>query len=285
MEKKWKWAACGYDLLGYQSTEEIIELCKYAGINAIEMNSIFINEKGEKEIEAMGEKYKRAGIEIYNFHLPYSPEEDITSFYETKRRKIVQQLSIIIERAFLLGSKIIILHPSTSYYSIEGEGFDRYFSQMIKSLEELLKFVEKFKMFIALENIPPIRDGHRFGSLPEHFIIFSEKFPEPHLGFCLDTGHANLSIKYEGPFLFFDAMKDKILTFHIQDNPGDRDLHLAPGYGIIDWKRFFKKMENIKFSNHVCIETPPFGPAERGKYHPDLWKKLFREMDEFLEKL
>lgn len=285
MEMTWKWAACGYSLLVYKSTEEIINLCKYAGISAIEMNSSFINGKSDKEIEEMGKKYKDAEIELYSFHLPFGAEDDISSFYETKRRECVHRMIKIMEQASLLGSKVVILHPSTSHYFIEVEGFDRYLSQMKRSLEELLPVSERLNLSIALENMPPVRDGNRFGSLPEHFTIFAESFPHPRLGFCLDTGHANVSVKDNGPLVFFNVMSKKLIAFHIQDNSGDRDLHLAPGYGLIDWKGIFKKMAEIKFSYPVCVETPPFGPALYHKYNDELWKRMFEEINQFAIKM
>ncbi|MCM8830520.1 MAG: sugar phosphate isomerase/epimerase [Candidatus Omnitrophica bacterium] len=285
MEITWKWSACGYNLLGYQSTEEIIEICKYAGITAIEINSGFTNGKTEKEIEAMGKKYKLSGIELYSFHLPFSPDDDIASLYETKRNEAVDRLTKIMEQASLSGSKVVILHPSTNPYCMELEGFDRYLVQMGKSLERLIPAAERLNLSIALENMLPGIDGDRFGSNPEHFTIFAEKFSHPHLGFCLDTGHANVSFPSDGPLVFFDAMKKYLIAFHIQDNSGDRDLHLAPGYGLIDWKAIFKKMAEIKFSHPACIETPPFGPANHYKYSADLWKKMFKEIDEFILKI
>ncbi|HOL21500.1 MAG TPA: sugar phosphate isomerase/epimerase family protein [bacterium] len=279
MKITWKWAACGYNLLGYQSTEEIIELCKYAGIPAIEMNSGFTNGRANKELEEMGKQYKDAGIELYSFHLPFSQEDDISSFYETKRREIVNRLIRVMEQASLIGCKIVILHPSTVPFCIEVEGLDRYVSQMGKSIETLIPAAERLNLTIALENMLPSIDGERFGSSPEHFIIFAEKFAHPHFGFCLDTGHANVSCESDGPSIFFEVMRKHLVAFHIQDNPGDRDLHLAPGYGLINWNVLFRKMAEIKFSHPACIETPPFGPANHYKYDADIWKKMFEEMD------
>lgn len=285
MKKTWQWAACGYNLLGYQSTEEIIELCEYAGISAIEMNSGFTNGKTDKEIEEIGKQYKEAGIELYSYHLPFSQEDDIALFYETKRRESIKRLIRIMEQASLLGSKVVILHPSTSHYCIEVEGFERYLFQMEKSLKELIPAAERLNLVIALENMLPGMDGNRFGSRPEHFTIFAERFSHPHFGFCLDTGHANVSYHPDGPIVFFDVMKKYLVAFHIQDNPGDRDVHLAPGYGLVNWKKLFKKMYEMKFSHPVCIETPPFGPANCYKYSADLWKKMFKEIDDFVLKM
>jgi sugar phosphate isomerase/epimerase len=34
----------------------------------------------------------------------------------------------------------------------------------------------------------------------------------------------------------FDAMRDRIVTTHIHDNHGEKDEHLLPYSGTIDWK-------------------------------------------------
>lgn len=285
MKMTWKWAACGYSFSVYQSNEDIIELCKQAKIPAIEMNSGFTNNKSDKEIEGIREIYNDARIELYSFHLPFSNDDDIASFYETKRREAVEKLTRIMEQASLLGNKVVILHPTAFLSPIEVEGFDRYLSQMEKSLEKLIPAAERLNLVIALENMPPGIFGDHFASRPEHFTLFKERFACPNLGFCLDTGHAHISLKADGPSIFFDAMKENIVAFHIQDNPGDRDLHLAPGYGLIDWERVFKKMAEIEFSHPACIEAPPFGYTNNCKYSADLWKTMLEDVDSLATKI
>jgi len=284
MKKTWQWAACGYNLLGYKSTKEIVELCRYAGITAIETNSGFSNGRSDEELEQMGREFRNAGISLYSFHLPFGEEDDIPSFYETKRREVVKKMQGIMEQAAILGNSVVILHPSTTRYPVETEGLDRYLSQLEKSLSELIPAAERLNLTIALENMLPALDGDRFGSRPEHFEIFAREFAHPHLGFCLDTGHANVSCESDGPAIFFDVMKKYLVAFHIQDNSGDRDLHLAPGYGLINWKSVFRRMAKVRFSHPACVETPPFGPATYYKYSKELWKNFFKELEVLAEK-
>ena len=64
-----------------------------------------------------------------------------------------------------------------------------------------------------------------------------EKFNSPYLGVCFDTGHANLTGRFKEEFLI---LKDKIFTFHIHDNDGKSDSHLALGEGNIQWEKILK---------------------------------------------
>ena len=286
MKKTWKWAACGYNLAYEKNSDnaEIIKLCKYAGIPAVEANPYFTEGKSEGELERMRRQYEEAGIGLESFHLPFSAEDDIACFYETQRKEIVRRMLAILEVASLSGSRVAILHPSTNRFNLEEEGIERYLLSMGKSLEVLLPKAEESGLILALENMLPGLKGSRLGSRPEHFTLFSAKFGHPHLGFCLDTGHAFIAGGGSGPMDFFEAMGEHVAAFHIQDNPGDRDIHLPPGHGLIDWKPVFDRMASMNFADSACIETPPFAPADHYRYSFNAWKKMIQESDNLVEK-
>ena len=53
------------------------------------------------------------------------------------------------------------------------------------------------------------------------------------VGVCFDVGHAHLA---PGVPQAFETLKDLIRTTHVHDNDKQRDAHLWPGQGSIDWK-------------------------------------------------
>ncbi len=277
MRVLWKLAAC-IDISIYGSVEEIVKLCKYAGIEALEPNWRYTENKPEKEIIEIADIFKSEGIELYSFHLPFTQEDDISCFYETKRRQAIERLIPVMEQAALLGSKALILHPTTNSFSTAIEGLDRYVSQMEKSLSELLPVAERNDLIISLENMLPGSDGERFGSKIEHFILFKEKFCCENVGFCFDTGHAFIAYGPDGPVKFFEKIKDNISAFHIQDNSGDRDLHIVPGKGLINWKEFLSKLSEMEIKFPLTIEAVPFAPAHLFKYPDEAWKNMFDDL-------
>jgi len=283
MRKTWKWAVTGYNLPD-KTHEEIISLCLYAGISSVEANSRFVHEKSDTEIEKIRKEYEKASLKMETFHLPMGQHEDISCFYETLRRPAVKLMERLIEKAALLGSRITILHPSSSPFNVEDEGLEKYMLQMGKSLETLIPAAEKNGILIALENMLPGKGGQRLGSDPEHFTLFTGKFAHKNLGFCLDTGHAFVAGGQKGPAVFFEAMSENLKAFHLQDNAGDRDSHLAPGHGLIDWKTFFGKMKGIRYSGIACIEAPPFSPGPNYTYGMDSWKKMVDGTNALAEK-
>ncbi len=137
MQKTWTWSTTGHGLTE-KSHDEIIELCGVAGLAGIEGAVPLFEGLRESELEAVGAKYRDAGIKIETFHLPLAVENDIASFYETLRRRAVETSRIWMERSALLGSTIGIQHPGTNRLNVDIEGVDNTMRQLDKSLQELL---------------------------------------------------------------------------------------------------------------------------------------------------
>jgi len=143
----------------------------------------------------------------------------------------------------------------------------------------MLKHAEQYNFSIALENMLPYSGG-RFGCEVEHFEKILKNHDHPNLGFCFDTGHALVSAG-ENALDIFHFMKGKLIAFHLADNAGDRDSHLAPGHGIFFWTDFFRELEKIDFNNTICVEAPPFsyGPD----YSVEAWKTMYNELCELVD--
>jgi sugar phosphate isomerase/epimerase len=103
----------------------------------------------------------------------------------------------------------------------------RKYDAAFTSLEHLVVFAKARGVTIALENTP---DELGAPASLQHFIA------ETHLHelkLCFDIGHAHME---DGVESSFDAMRDRIVTTHIHDNHGEKDEHLLPYSGTIDWK-------------------------------------------------
>lgn len=91
----------------------------------------------------------------------------------------------------------------------------------------------------------------------------NEKYKAEVLGFCFDTGHANLTgINIEE---FIVAMGHRLKVLHIHDNDGIEDLHQLPfspignreGMKAVNWDGFISGLRNIKYDNVLNFETAP----------------------------
>jgi sugar phosphate isomerase/epimerase len=118
---------------------------------------------------------------------------------------------------------------------------------ILRSLDELLPVAERLGITIAIENI------WFATNTPEKLLDIAEHFQSDNLGFCYDSGHANLMTKPSdienshpkqawerfGPVPYDSQILEKMLphitTCHLHDNNGAHDQHLLPGLGTIDW--------------------------------------------------
>lgn len=83
------------------------------------------------------------------------------------------------------------------------------------------------------------------------------------LGFCFDTGHANLiGIDFED---FITTLGNRLKVLHIHDNDGVEDLHQIPftftksreNKPSTDWDGFLAGLRKIKFDKTLNFETAP----------------------------
>ena len=65
------------------------------------------------------------------------------------------------------------------------------------------------------------------------------------LGVCFDVGHAHLMSSVHQAF---GALEDRIRSTHIHDNKRDKDSHLWPEDGTIDWEQ---TMQSLRAATHA----------------------------------
>ncbi|MFH1572059.1 MAG: sugar phosphate isomerase/epimerase family protein [Gemmatimonadota bacterium] len=274
MEITWSWSVTGYTFAG-RPHEEIRQTCRAAGAAGIEGAAEVFPGATPPELEKLAAAYRADGLTFDTFHLPFTAADDVASFYETARRQAVETMRHWLERAGALGVRAVILHPSATRYNVDAEGLDPYLRQLGRSLETLLPAAAGLGIVVAVENMLPGEAGGRFCSRPEHFERLTREFADPSLGYCLDTGHALVAGGGPaGAARFPAAMGRHLVAFHLADNAGDRDSHLAPGRGLVDWGPVFRAAAANGYRHSMCIETPPFaaGPA----YSLQAWQALVR---------
>ncbi|HEV2215088.1 MAG TPA: TIM barrel protein, partial [Terracidiphilus sp.] len=67
---------------------------------------------------------------------------------------------------------------------------------------------------------------------PDHVVAILEGGHLPNIGVCLDLGHAHMSV---GIGEAVTTVGDRIASVHAHDNHGQKDEHLWPGDGTINW--------------------------------------------------
>lgn len=278
--RSWEWSL--HSLVLRSDHEAIRAACQAADVPCVEMHPSQIGGLSLQELEALERRYAEAGIRIDSFHMPMGSQDDLANFYETERRQAADRTRYWLERIPALKVRVAVQHPTTRYYSVDREGLDPFLRQLGRSLEELLPVAESAGVEIALENLLPGPEGGGLASRPEHFERFATEFGHPNLRFCLDTGHALVAAGPERAGEFFEAMASRLSAFHLADNAGNRDSHLAPGHGLVDWIQFFRQVARLEYRHGMCVETPPFAPGP--DYAPEAWRRMFADLDELVRR-
>lgn len=263
-------SACGYQI-AFDDPEGTCSMLGEAGFDGIEANDRITGERSLEEIKTIGRIAASAGVPITTYHLPFSREHDVAGFYETDRVEAVRRIEAAMRRAHAMGATTAILHPTTSSYDVGIEGTNYYQQQMCRSLKQLTRTAEELEITIAVENM--MNHDHRcYFSRPDHIESFRGAFEHPLVGFCLDTGHALITMGPEHQLEVMDAMGDRIVAYHLQDTPGDRDIHIAPGRGNVDFAGVFSRAAAHGFDRPMCIECAPYVPER--PYTHDAWATL-----------
>ena len=276
-----RFSATGYSL-DLENPEVMFTALANAGFKGIETYDYIIPPDGLAAAEAFGAAAAANGVPVVTHHLPFSEDRDIASFYESLRRNAVEAQLESLELAAAFGAKIVIQHPSARFLDIDIESADRYLEQLVKSLDALAPRAADLGIRIAVENMMDHRYQCYFGT-PEHIRAFSAAATHSAVGFCLDTGHALISMGIERQLEIMEAMGARIIAYHIQDNPGDRDVHIAPGRGLVDFVGTFARAKS--FTGVMCIETSPFGPQPGPTLDEKTaaWSALLQETEALVE--
>src|ERR1700688_657457 len=150
----------------------------------------------------------------------------ICDLERTRRLEAVDEIKRVLDMAEDMPFRYLVQHFGSSRDDADPRRFDAAFN----SLEHLHIFAKQRGVTIALENTP--------GELgtPANLRQFIADTRLTELRLCFDIGHAHL----EGSVLpNLEIMRDLVVTAHIHDNHGDKDEHLPPYQGDIDWKAAF----------------------------------------------
>jgi sugar phosphate isomerase/epimerase len=152
----------------------------------------------------------------------------ITDLERVRRLDAVEEIKRAIEVADTIPFRYLVLHMGGREPMSE-----QRMNAAFNSLEHLVVFAKQRGVTIALENTP--------GELatPFHLRNFIEQTKLRELRLCFDTGHAHME---DGVAVSFEAMRELVVTTHLHDNRGEKDEHLLPGEGTIDWDAAMKVM-------------------------------------------
>jgi sugar phosphate isomerase/epimerase len=184
-----------------------------------------------------------------------------------RRLDAVDEIKRALEVAERIPFKYLIQHMGQS----RDEADSRHFDAAFNSLEHLAIFAKHRGVTIALENTPD-----ELGA-PESLLRFLKETHMSDLKLCLDVGHAHIETKIETAF---EIMRERIVTTHIHDNHGEKDEHLLPYEGTIDWDVLLGLISGAPQELPIVLELKE---AANGEPSLDQTRVAFDKLEDDLE--
>ncbi len=217
----------------------------------------------KQHVREIADWFRTSGITLNSVHAPLfgdyewgrtgAPPINITSTDRATRIEAMDEIKRALELAEHIPFRFLVQHMG-----LPDESFDeRKFEAAMTSIEHLRAFAKPLGVRILVENIPNEM------STPEKLVEFIHATHFDDVGVCFDVGHAHLMTDVAQAF---ETLKDHIWSTHVHDNAKDRDSHLWPGSGSIDWKQ---AMELLRSAPHVppllleLEENEKINPAEK----------------------
>jgi len=244
------------------------------GAEAIEIFAArgHFNYTDRQHIRQIANWFRSTGVTFHSMHSPMHPDEDwghggathinIASVEKVQRVAATDEIKRAIEVAEQAPFQFLVQHVGIGHEEADEHKLDAAMS----SLEHLHAFAKPLGVQLLVENIT--NELSTPAKLME--LLHAGRFDD--IGVCFDVGHAHIMSSVPQAF---EVLKDRIRSTHVHDNNQDRDSHLWPGEGSIDWKQ---TMDLLRTAPHVPPALLEIEGVE-GKKVPEKMAEVFAQLE------
>ena len=230
------------------------------------------NYSDRQHVREIANWFRSTGTTFHSMHAPMhgddefgrtgAPPLNIAAVEKRVRITAMDEIKRAIEVAEHAPFQFLVQHVGVGGESSSGQKIEA----AMTSLEHLRAFAKPLGVQVVVENIPNDL------STPEGLVELLHAAHFTDIGVCLDVGHAHMA---PGVMHAFETLKDVIRTTHIHDNHGERDEHLWPGNGTIEWK---ETMELLRSAQHVPALVLEIEGVE-GENVPEKMAEAYKKLD------
>jgi sugar phosphate isomerase/epimerase len=195
--------------------------------------------------------FRSSGVPLHSVHAPLyadyewgrtgSPPINIASTDRASRIEAMDEIKRSIELAEHVPFRFLVQH-----IGLPNEAFnERKFEAAMTSVEHLRAFAKPLGVRLLVENIPNEL------STPDRLVEFIRATHFDDVGVCFDTGHANMMGDLRSAF---ETVKHYVHSTHVHDNDKQKDSHLWPGDGSIDWKQTLELLSQAPHKPPLLLE-------------------------------
>ncbi|MGQ9788155.1 MAG: sugar phosphate isomerase/epimerase family protein [Candidatus Hadarchaeaceae archaeon] len=204
------------------------------------------------------------------------------SWHTIVRRLALKYMQKSIDLCSALGGEIVVVHPGRCPFPQEERFLKPAQERFLNFIKSSLNYAKNRGVKLTLENFP-ISTEFPYSS-PREMLSLVKKFDG--LGITFDVGHAFLNKtlqKLSSPERRIGAeikmIRKYIINIHFHDNRGERDEHLPPGDGRINFRPIVRAIRDIGYLGWITIELHKTGtkdPAEIGRAGLEKTRELFK---------
>jgi sugar phosphate isomerase/epimerase len=202
-------------------------------------------------VQEIAEWFRSNPVKPFSIHAPLYADAEmgrgggpgINVVHPEKTRRIDGMDEI--KRAIEVAEQIPFKHMVTHLGERHDEWSPRTLEHAMTALEHLRAFAIPLGVKLNIENI--LNQVTR----PEHILEILRTGHFADIGVCLDTGHANISATVASVLA---DLKPHLRQAHIHDNHGEKDEHLWPGGGTIDWPETMAELKSAPILDAGVLE-------------------------------
>jgi sugar phosphate isomerase/epimerase len=198
----------------------------------------------DEQVRSLGAALAAAPLEAVSIHAPFGGLLDLAEPNPHHRHAAIGAILMAASALKRLGGRLVIVHPS----DLERNGRDvrAHLADCARSLAILSENLRRDDLTLVLESPLP----HLIGGHPDEFAwLISEVHDSMRV--CLDTGHTALGRNWHR---FLEVAGPRLVHVHASDNRGQRDDHLPPGDGTIDWGEVVRTLHASGYSGWIMLE-------------------------------
>jgi len=270
-------AISSHVFLNHRLHPGLLDVFSRAGAQGVELFAArqHFDYTSRVHVRELAEWFGANPVEAFSMHAPLwsdtemgrggAPAVNVIHPEKSRRIDAMDEIKRALEVAETLRFRFLIMHL--------GEREDtwglRALEHSITALEHLRAFANPLGVKLLVENLQG--DVARPSHLVE--ILTTGHFQD--IGVCLDVGHANLG---DGVASSLSEVNAWVRSSHLHDNKGDKDAHLWPGDGTIQWDEALGGLKAAPQAPAGVLEIH-YALGESTEVVGEKAKKAFEKMD------
>ena len=230
-----------------------LDLAARSGAQAVELFAArhHFDYTSRDHIAELAAFFRSNPLEAWSMHAPLYPDREmgragapaVNLLHPEKARRIdaMDEIKRALEAAESIPFRNLVVHLGER----EDGWSPRTIEYALSALEHLGAFAHPLGVRLLDENL--LSEA----TTPGHLVEILRIGHLNSVGVCLDLGHAHISV---GVAEAISTLNTRIASIHVHDNHGEKDEHLWPGDGSIDWPSTVQALKALPEIPAIVLE-------------------------------